>query len=209
MIERVGLAVALAALLGGFVACGGQGAHAPRGSTSAGTRSPAESAPAEALAPPTPLPKKLATLYFPSSSSGLLVAEPREILLTPNAGDLAKQILSDLLSGPTQEGLGAAVPVGTRLLQVYIVRDGTAYADFSSELQSAIAPGSDTEIATVYSIVNSLTANIPVIDRVGILIDGRPCASLNGHMDLRHPLRPDWKAVESGAPDATPASPRV
>ena len=163
-----------------LAACGGR-ASAPSAPTAGAIT---ESSSSAAPSTPEPLPRKMATLYFPSSESGLLAAESREILATRAAEDRAKQILSDLLSGPTEAGLAAAVPAGTRLLQVYVLSDGTAYADFSGELRLAIEAGSDNEIATVYSIINSLTINVPEIDRVGILIEGRPCQSLSGHLGL-------------------------
>jgi spore germination protein GerM len=147
----------------------------------------------------------MATLYFPSGETGLLAPESREILATPAAGDRARQILSDLLSGPTQSGYLAAAPPGTRLLQVYVLLDGTAYADFSAELRSGIDAGSEPEILTVYSIVNSLAFNIPEIDRVGILVQGRACDSLNGHLDLRRPLRPNWRIIDRDGGASTPS----
>ena len=39
-----------------------------------------------------------------------------------------------------------------------------------------------------YSIVNALTVNLPAIQRVQILVDGKEVDTLAGHVDLRHPL---------------------
>ena len=55
--------------------------------------------------------------------------------------------------------------------------------------------GSAKEMFAVYSIVNSLALNIPEIRRVGILIEGEAVDTLNGHMDLRRPLRPDSSMI--------------
>lgn len=180
---------------------------APRGTEEA---APAEAAPA----PPSEdevesLGRKPVVLYFPSSSSSRLVGEPREILRTPRPGDQAKQILSDLLAGPRGDSALAAVPTGTKLRQVYVLPNGTAYADFSQELKSAIGAGSDDEILTVYSIVNSVTLNIPQIFRLGILVEGRPCESLNGHLDLRRPLPPDRDLSDDEEPGAPTADDTV
>lgn len=51
------------------------------------------------------------------------------------------------------------------------------------------------EILAVYAIVDSVVINIAEIDRVGILVNGRPVATLNGHLDLRRPLAPDYSLI--------------
>jgi hypothetical protein len=43
---------------------------------------------------------------------------------------------------------------------------------------------------TVYSIVNSLSANFPQIKRVQILIDGKTIATIVGHLSLEQPVSP-------------------
>ena len=136
----------------------------------------------------TPLSFRRVTVYFPSAYGNRLVGEPHEIFETASPGDRAKQILSDVLAGPNDPDSLLAVPQGIRLRQVYVLDSGVAYADFSSELARRIGGGSMDEILTVYAIVNSLVLNVEEIDRVGILLDGRPCETLNGHVDLRRPL---------------------
>jgi len=140
-------------------------------------------------------------VYFPGSEGDGLVGEPREIFNTTAPGDRAKQILTDLISGSEEEQNLRAVPPGTQLRQVYILEDGTAYVDFSDDLKEGIRGGSTEELFTVYAIVNSVVLNIPEIRRLGILIDGEPVETLNGHLDLRRPLPPDPSIiVRSGQP---------
>jgi len=198
---RAGLAAcSLAAVLLGVAGCGG-GKPAP--SAGASQEPPAPGVPAEAQAQlqggepePEPLGRTAVTLYFPSAAGDGLVEESREIFATPRPEDRAKQILSDLISGPSTDDALAALPPGTRLRQVYVLEDGTAYADFSSELLAGTGGGSDDEIQSVYAIVNSIALNVPGILRVGILIEGRPCETLGGHVDLRRPLRADPTLIE-------------
>jgi hypothetical protein len=47
----------------------------------------------------------------------------------------------------------------------------------------------------VYAIVHAVTANLPSIRRVQILIDGREADTLAGHVDLRRPLEPNLALV--------------
>jgi len=55
--------------------------------------------------------------------------------------------------------------------------------------------GSAAELLTVYAVVHAVTANLPTIQRVQILIDGREADTLAGHVDLRRPLEPDQSLV--------------
>ena len=55
--------------------------------------------------------------------------------------------------------------------------------------------GSFTELLTVYAIVNAVTANLPTVQRVQILIDGKEADTLAGHVDLRRPLIRDVTLV--------------
>jgi len=169
---------------------------------SSGGRSTAEPRPPEeAAALPTPdasdrvevapLPRQAVRIYYPGIEWNGLVGEEREIFGTAAAGDRAKQILSDLIGGPVTPQATRALPPGTQLHQVYVLGDGTAWVDFSSDLRDGIGGGSSRELLTVYAIVDSIALNVPEIKKVGILINGRPVETLNGHLDLRRPLPPD------------------
>ena len=41
---------------------------------------------------------------------------------------------------------------------------------------------------TVYTIVDALTANLPAITSVQLLVDGKQIETLAGHVDLSRPL---------------------
>ena len=44
------------------------------------------------------------------------------------------------------------------------------------------------ELFTVYTIVNAVTTNLPDVQTVQVLIDGREVDTLAGHVELRRPL---------------------
>ena len=134
-------------------------------------------------------------VYRPAAGGRGLIGESHEIFNTIAPGDRAKQILADLITGPTGKTGLRALPSGTELRQVYVLENGTAYVDFSSELKRGLRGGSSEELYTVYSIVNSVALNIPEIRRVGLLVDGQPIDTLNGHLDLRRPLPPDLSVI--------------
>jgi hypothetical protein len=156
-----------------------------------------------------PMRRASVRVHYPAASGFGLIAEEHEIFETASPVDRAKQILADLISGPFGSSAVRALPEGARLRQVYVLADGIAWIDFSEELRSGMGGGSAQEQLVVYSIVNSLAGNVPEIRRVGLLINGNPIDTLNGHLDLRRPLPPDPKLLLGAAraeaePDATP-----
>jgi len=198
------LGVALLALAALISACSG-------GERTASAPAPAPeqvaTPPQGEAAPPStedtaPLAKASVTLYFPSASLDGLAVETREIVDTKRPADRGAQILAALIDGPRTEGTLPAVPQGTTLRQLWVRDDGNAYADFSEELATGASGGSADEILTIYAIVDSLTANVPAIRRVGILVAGRERETL-GHLDLRRPLPPDLTLV-AAAPAKAP-----
>jgi spore germination protein GerM len=186
--------VPLAALLG---ACSGGGRTAPEAEPVAA--SPPESVEAGASAETAPMASATVTLYFPSAADDGLAIETREIVDTKQPADRGAQILAALLDGPKSEGALPAVPPGTTLRRLWVRTDGNAYADFSEELAGGATGGSAEEIRTIYAIVDSLTANVPAIRRVGILVAGRERETL-GHLDLRRPLPPDLSLASAAKP---------
>jgi spore germination protein GerM len=155
----------------------------------------------------TPLERRTVEIYFPSLIEDGLVSEFREIFNTATPGDQIKQIVADLISGPTSEEATWAVPGGARLRQAYVLGDGTAWLDFSSELTDGIRGGSMNELLTVYAIVNSVVVNVPDVERVGILVNGRPVESLNGHIHLLNPLGPNFNLILGSITVRGPAPP--
>jgi spore germination protein GerM len=143
----------------------------------------------------TPILRRRVEVYFPSAADEGLIGEFREIFNTANPGDRAKQIIADLISGPETDSALRALPPTTRLRQVYVLDNGIAYLDFSSDLREGLGGGSMEEILAVYAIVNSVVININEVHRVGILVNGRTVATLNGHLDLRRPLPPDYSLI--------------
>ncbi len=143
----------------------------------------------------SPLPRNSVEIYFPSALKNGLVGEFREIFATSSPGDRAKQIVADLISGPTSPEALRALPPDVRLRQAYVLDSGVAYLDFNAALTESVGGGSMEELLVVYSIVDSVVLNIPEIKRVGILVNGQPLETLNGHIDLRHPLPADHELI--------------
>ena len=125
-------------------------------------------------------------LYFSDSQAMYLVAEKIKI---PQTTSLAKEVVVELIKGPTSSNLYSTIPEGTRVNEVYIA-DDIVYVDLSEEVFKNHSGGSSGELMTVYSIVNSLTEISP-IKGVQILVEGNERNSLVGHVDISMPLLRD------------------
>ena len=136
------------------------------------------------------------SLFFQEADSENLGAESRKIFLTTSVADQAKQIVVELINGPQEPGLLPTLPPQTSLRGLYLDRRGAAYVDLSSEAADLHPGGTGEEIATIYSLVDSLTYNLPEIKRVRILINGEERETLKNHLDLRRDYRKDMSIVD-------------
>jgi spore germination protein GerM len=133
-------------------------------------------------------------LFFSTPGSGMLQPEDRFVVYHETLHDQAFEVLKELTAGPKSD-LVKTVPDGTEARDLFITKEGVAYADFSAALSANHQGGSLAEMNTVFSIVNSLTLNFPEIKKVQILIEDRAVDTLNGHMDLSRPLRADQTLI--------------
>ncbi|PYV22553.1 MAG: hypothetical protein DMG24_16305 [Acidobacteria bacterium] len=138
--------------------------------------------------------RETVVLYFPSYGEGVLVKEVRRIAWAAEDADRVRQILLALIEG-SHQGHERAVSPSTSIRAVFLTRDGTAYVDFSSEVLADFAPGIESESLAVYSIVDSLAANIPAVKKVKILVQGQEVDALDGHADLTDYYVPDPSRV--------------
>lgn len=139
--------------------------------------------------------KRKVDLLFLSEESDALIREEREIFADASSpAREAREILLELIKG-SQTGLLSTVPPETRLIQVYIDKEGTAFVDLSREFADRHPSGSSAEIATVYAVVDTLASNIASVKKVFILIDGEERETLSGHVALDRPIAPDFSLV--------------
>lgn len=86
----------------------------------------------------------------------------------------AKAALEELLKGPTEAELGqkyyTSINIGVSLNKVTI-QDGTAYADFNSQLDYQV--GGSCRVASIASQIRETLKQFPTVKNVIISIDGR------------------------------------
>jgi spore germination protein GerM len=155
-------------------------------------QTPAPAAPPEQ---PSTVAHITATLFYASEDGRYLVPVRREVPLAEGPLEQGKQIMAAQLQ-PAEAPLVSAIPPGTTLRAFYVTDRGEAFVDLSGEASTMHPGGSAAELLTVYAIVNAVTANLPAITRVQILLDGKEVDTLAGHLDLRRPLQRNESIVQ-------------
>jgi Sporulation and spore germination len=140
-------------------------------------------------------PKQTITLFIPSSDQGVLIQEPYQLTLASADEDRIRQIFLALVE-TTGQGQTSALPSasGAELRSVFLASDGTAYLDLSGGALPLLTPGIGTETQAIYSIVDSIAVNVPVVKRVKFLVQGHEVDTLDGHADLTQAYIPDANA---------------
>jgi hypothetical protein len=147
--------------------------------------------PTQPLYAPTDPPMNV-KLFFPSESGDpLLAAEDDMVFKSSELANRAKQILQKVQEGPHQSGMFPSMPKDSKVQDLFISEQGTAYVNLSNTTSTNHLGGVLNELATIYSIVNSLTYNLPEIKEVKILIGGIEKETLAGHCVLLLPLQMD------------------
>jgi hypothetical protein len=135
--------------------------------------------------PANPLePRVKAKLFWASGEEEAKLAPVTVELPLANDPVLrAKQVLNTLLAGPVDADL-RTLPADAALLEFYLLPDGTGIADFSEALGTSVPSGIESEQLAIDSIVRTLEANVPQVQRLKILIHGQEVDTLAGHLDL-------------------------
>jgi spore germination protein GerM len=144
------------------------------------------------------LPQRDVTLLWPSDDATVLVPKPARIYATTSPVDQAKQVVALLLGPPPDADVAAPFPEGTTLQSLFVDPDRTAVVSLSRRAKEGAPGGSAWEMLAVHSLAGSLDQAVPDVDRVKILIEGQEIETLNGHLDLRGPVRFDPSLVQQG-----------
>jgi hypothetical protein len=157
--------------------------------------------PAQPLYAPTDPPMSVKIFFPGTDENAILSTEDQKIFKSTEITNRAKQILQKVLEGPTTDKLLPSIPKDTKLQEVFVSEDGIAFVDFSNTISTNHPGGILSEQATIYSIVDSLTYNLPEIQRVKILVGGAEKETLAGHCLLLLPLEMDLSITDVSAPE--------
>jgi hypothetical protein len=136
------------------------------------------------IAPPVSGPTERVTLYVAYDDPGILRAEGASIPLPSARQQRAEELLRALLGRYLSKDSPHPLAPGAEVRAIYLVDPGVAVIDVNSAFANGHRSGVLEEELTVTSLIQTLTANIPDILRVKILVDGKERETLAGHADL-------------------------
>jgi spore germination protein GerM len=147
--------------------------------------------PTQPLYTPTDPPMNVKLFFPPAGGDPLLTAEDATIFQSAEIENRAKQILQKLQEGPHIDSMVPSLPKDAKAQDLFISQEGIAFINFSNAIATNHPGGVLNELATIYSVVNSLTYNLQEIKEVKILIGGVEKETLAGHCLLLLPLSLD------------------
>jgi germination protein M len=150
--------------------------------------------PREAL--PKPTEQMAVTLFFSDDQAEYLVAEVRRVSKATGASAMAGAVIREVILGP-RSGLQPTMPKGTVLRRDPVCQGGSCTLDFSEELVRNHPGGTSMELMTVYSIVESVRANVPGVRAVQILVEGKARETLAGHIAIGGPVQTDPRFIRN------------
>jgi len=141
--------------------------------------------------------RKEVVLYFSDANERFLVPEKRLVPKGKNTTAQAEEIVKALIEGP-KLGQIRTIPAGAKLQGIRIA-DGTAILNFDNPFIEQHPGGTASEVATVYSLANTLTQNLTEIKKVRFQVGGKDVTTIKGHVDLREPIFPNKDLVKQTA----------
>src|SRR5271157_1608388 len=144
----------------------------------------APSANALPVAPPPSGPTETVTLYVADDAAGVLHPRSAQIPLPSGRQQRAEELLRALLRIYQQPGAAHPLAPASDIRSVYLVNPGTAVIDLNAAFADQHRSGILSEQLTVDSLVETLAVNVPAVQRVTILVEGKARETLAGHVDL-------------------------
>jgi hypothetical protein len=138
--------------------------------------------------------KYVVKIYFSDEKERFLKPEKRYVFKEKDTGEQAKEIVKAVLDG-SKTGLVDTFPKKVAVRDVKVTDDGIAEVSFSKELMKAYEGSSASEMATIYSVTNSVSQNIPAIKKVKFLVEGKEIPTIKGHISTRMAFSPDLELI--------------
>jgi hypothetical protein len=139
------------------------------------------------VAPPASGPTETVTLYVADDAAGVLRPRSAQIPLPGGRQQRAEELLRTLLRIYQQPGAAHPLAPAADIRSIYLVDPGAAVIDLNAAFADQHRSGILSEQLTVNSLVETLAVNVPGIQRINILVEGKTRDTLAGHADLS-----DW-----------------
>ena len=139
---------------------------------------------ARPVAPPASGPTETVTLYVADDATGTLHSQSAKIPLPGGRQQRAEELLRALLRIYQQPDSPHLLASTADIRSIYLIDPGAAVIDLNAAFADQHRSSILGEQLTVNSLVETLAANVPGINRVKILVDGNTRETLAGHADL-------------------------
>jgi hypothetical protein len=136
------------------------------------------------VARPAAGPSEQVTLYVAYDEGGMLRPEAARIPLPSGRQERAEELLRALVDIYLGKSSPHVLGAGSDIRGVYLADPGLAVIDLNAAFANGHRSGVLVEELTLTSLIATLSANIPAITQVKILVDGKERESLAGHVDL-------------------------
>ena len=136
------------------------------------------------VAPPVSGPTEQVTLYVADDDAGTVRAQAARIPLPAGRQQRAQELLHALLDLYLDKSSPHTLAPGADIRSIYLVDPGMVVIDLNAAFADNHRSGILVEELTVASLVQTLSANIPGITRVKILVEGKQRDTLAGHANL-------------------------
>ena len=124
------------------------------------------------------------TLFVAYDDIGILRAQSAQIPMPSVRQQRAEELLRALIALYLDKSSPHPLPPGSDIRSVYLVDPGLAVIDVNAAFADGHRSGVLAEELTVASFIQTLSANIPGILKVKILVEGKQRDTLAGHADL-------------------------
>lgn len=158
---------------------------------------PADATQSLPVAPPAAGPTETVTLYVADDAAGILRPRSAQIPLPGGRQQRAEELLRALLRIYQQPGAAHPLAPTADIRSIYLVDPGAAVIDLNAPFADQHRSGILSEQLTVNSLVETLAVNVPGIQRVNILVEGKKRETLAGHADLTNTF--DVMTIEQSA----------
>ncbi len=136
------------------------------------------------IAPPVSGPTEQVSLFVAQDNDGSLRAETALIPLPSGRQQRAEELLRALLTIYLDKNSPHPLAPGADVRSVFLVDPGLVVIDLNAEFADGHRSGILVEELTVASLIHTISANIPGVLRVKILVEGKERETLAGHADL-------------------------
>jgi spore germination protein GerM len=136
------------------------------------------------VTPPASGPTEQATLYLAYDDPGVLHPERTAIPLPSGRQERAQELVQALLARYLGKNSPHVLPPQADLRDVYMVDPGLVVIDLNSAFADGHRSGILIEELTLASFAETLASNLPGINQVKFLVDGKQRETLAGHADL-------------------------